>query len=720
MSNPFKIASDASKLSIPQLQQALQHGTVPPYIGIPLLQDMVQKSKQSQAMAGGQQKPPTVAEQVMAQAQQAEGVPSLPTNLPESNYAAGGIIAFADGGMPDDEADYEDYLDNARESEINDLMDEYAQTFQGGIGQLPAAQQVREAKSEAGENTPDFIARIMHKESRGQRYGKDGQLLRSEKGALGEMQVMPGTSRDPGFGVKPARDDSPDELARVGRDYANTLLQRYGDPKLAAIAYNMGPGATDKWLAAGADMSKLPKETQGYVKGFAGGGGVDDDYTTIEGLEPSDLYAEAIKRAKAERARKPETPEVPVKPGHWPYNAPEAGKFTYANQTKSDRQLALEAEPERLPTGNPGITYAPNAGMGNVTPSRYVPKETGERESEMMRAVKTPFRAIGAGLESLYGGKTGMPSDTDYTASGDLSGAIMGERTGTAPKPVAQSIPNISRGRPVMANDPRLIGAQPAPAQPIEDNGIAGDMALNSRIDRMMKPSAGAAASGVSAGAPAKEDPYAEFREMFKRREENLGKQREQDRYMALLSAGLGMMGGTSPNALANIGAGGQQGIQALMASNKDRAAEENALMAGRLGLAKIGGAKEQTDVMMQLRRDLANKADERARELAGANLEEKQLRRTESSEAKALQRLTDISKNAEVQAEKAIAANPAVNFAQDREAKKQAMIADILRRNAAYAKTYKSIHGKDADPFEGLGGGAPSSDNTGWSIKPK
>jgi len=265
MSNPFKIASDASKLSIPQLQQALQHGTVPPYIGIPLLQDMVQKSKQSQAMAGGQQKPPTVAEQVMAQAQQAEGVPSLPTNLPQSEYAAGGIVAFAGGDLvDDDETDYEDYLDSARQQEMDDLMDEYAQTFQGGIGQLPAAQQqTREAKSEAGENTPDFIARIMHKESRGQRYGKDGQLLRSEKGALGEMQVMPGTSRDPGFGVKPARDDSPDELARVGRDYANTLLQRYGDPKLAAIAYNMGPGATDKWLAAGADMSKLPRETQG-------------------------------------------------------------------------------------------------------------------------------------------------------------------------------------------------------------------------------------------------------------------------------------------------------------------------------------------------------------------------------------------------------------------------------------------------------------------------
>src|SRR6185312_7540670 len=31
------------------------------------------------------------------------------------------------------------------------------------------------------------------------------------------------------------------------------------------IAYNMGPGKTDKWLAAGADPAKLPKETRDYV-----------------------------------------------------------------------------------------------------------------------------------------------------------------------------------------------------------------------------------------------------------------------------------------------------------------------------------------------------------------------------------------------------------------------------------------------------------------------
>lgn len=87
----------------------------------------------------------------------------------------------------------------------------------------------------------------------------------SSKGAQGPMQVMPATQTNPGFGVRPAADSSPQELQRVGNDYLGALNQKYGDPTLTAIAYNMGPGATDKWLAAGGDYSKLPAETKNYV-----------------------------------------------------------------------------------------------------------------------------------------------------------------------------------------------------------------------------------------------------------------------------------------------------------------------------------------------------------------------------------------------------------------------------------------------------------------------
>ena len=110
---------------------------------------------------------------------------------------------------------------------------------------------------------------VMAMESGGRRYDAGGGLLESPKGAKGEMQVMDGTNRDPGYGVKPAADDSPEERARVGRDYLAAMVREYdGDVSKALAAYNWGPGNLDKavkehgpnWLQA------APEETRSYVE----------------------------------------------------------------------------------------------------------------------------------------------------------------------------------------------------------------------------------------------------------------------------------------------------------------------------------------------------------------------------------------------------------------------------------------------------------------------
>jgi len=116
----------------------------------------------------------------------------------------------------------------------------------------------------AQESIDDLINAVMQAESRGKRF-TDGKLTTSTKGAQGEMQVMPKTQRDPGFGVKPAQDNSPEEIARVGKDYLKALVRKFGDTDTALVAYNWGPGNANKWLASGADPSKLPKETQAYL-----------------------------------------------------------------------------------------------------------------------------------------------------------------------------------------------------------------------------------------------------------------------------------------------------------------------------------------------------------------------------------------------------------------------------------------------------------------------
>jgi hypothetical protein len=87
----------------------------------------------------------------------------------------------------------------------------------------------------------------------------------SRAGAEGVMQVMPNTQTDPGFGVTPAKDKSPQELKRVGVDYYNAMRDRYKNDDLAAVAYNMGPGKTDAWLKSGASFNSLPQETKEYI-----------------------------------------------------------------------------------------------------------------------------------------------------------------------------------------------------------------------------------------------------------------------------------------------------------------------------------------------------------------------------------------------------------------------------------------------------------------------
>lgn len=123
-------------------------------------------------------------------------------------------------------------------------------------------------------SSKDLLEAVKQQESGGRRYDKSGKLLEGPMTkygtAKGEMQVLDLTTKDPGYGVKPARDDSPDERARVGRDYLAAMVKRYGDEKTALVAYNWGPGNTDRWLKKGGDFSRLPKETQNYVAKVTG------------------------------------------------------------------------------------------------------------------------------------------------------------------------------------------------------------------------------------------------------------------------------------------------------------------------------------------------------------------------------------------------------------------------------------------------------------------
>lgn len=103
----------------------------------------------------------------------------------------------------------------------------------------------------------------------GNRDYVNGRPVTSPKGARYAMQTMPATARDPGFGVTPARSNTPNEFNRVGAEYLDAMLERYGgDPAKAWAAYNAGPGRLDAALARGGSnwLSRLPSETRAYVR----------------------------------------------------------------------------------------------------------------------------------------------------------------------------------------------------------------------------------------------------------------------------------------------------------------------------------------------------------------------------------------------------------------------------------------------------------------------
>ena len=117
-SNAYKLVDSAStpdqiKAVQSHITQSIQNGTLMPYEGIPLIQQLTQKLQQANTPAPTNA-PPPVAQQVMAKAAQAtapqmpsqgiaqgtasHGIDHLQTNLPTEHMAQGGIVAFDEGG----------------------------------------------------------------------------------------------------------------------------------------------------------------------------------------------------------------------------------------------------------------------------------------------------------------------------------------------------------------------------------------------------------------------------------------------------------------------------------------------------------------------------------------------------------------------------------------------------------------------------------------------
>jgi soluble lytic murein transglycosylase-like protein len=86
----------------------------------------------------------------------------------------------------------------------------------------------------------------------------------SSAGALGLMQLMPGTGREVAHELgRRYRPYDPDFNIHAGTYYFAEMLKRFdGNLRLALAAYNAGPNAVESWIRGG---DPLPEQSRGYV-----------------------------------------------------------------------------------------------------------------------------------------------------------------------------------------------------------------------------------------------------------------------------------------------------------------------------------------------------------------------------------------------------------------------------------------------------------------------
>ena len=113
----------------------------------------------------------------------------------------------------------------------------------------------------------EWIARVMRAESGG-RTMRNGRPIRSTKGAIGLMQLMPGTWAEMRARLRLGADpDDPRDNILAGTAYLRLMYDRFGYPGLFA-AYNAGPGRYAAYLRG---QARLPSETVAYVAQVTGG-----------------------------------------------------------------------------------------------------------------------------------------------------------------------------------------------------------------------------------------------------------------------------------------------------------------------------------------------------------------------------------------------------------------------------------------------------------------
>jgi len=134
-------------------------------------------------------------------------------------------------------------------------------------GQKRVADMIREQAQAQGVPV-NLALSLAFAENGFRQYDQKGKVILSPKGAVGIMQVMPGTGKEYGFSRQDLTD--PEKNIQAGVSVLKDFLSRSdGDSMMAAGMYNAGPNHSFFKTGKG----DLPEETQNYIAKINGYGG---------------------------------------------------------------------------------------------------------------------------------------------------------------------------------------------------------------------------------------------------------------------------------------------------------------------------------------------------------------------------------------------------------------------------------------------------------------
>lgn len=496
-----------------------------------------------------------------------QGVPSLPSGMGQESFAGGGIVAFAEGGEADEEDELADRQRRARRIGITEKLNEMIAMLPAGV-RNPLANLQNKPVASARQAQADVAMEPARK--RGSHKYEDVVIEEAKRQGIDPNLALHVLYKETGNLSNPENVRSkagaigvmqlmPRTAKELGVDPLDPMQNIRGGVAYLKQMYNK---YEDPVLAAAAYNAGPGRVDRALKSGQGLTSLPRETRGYITGLADGGIVAFA--GDKGSKVEEEDNPYLERSRGLY-----EGVRELGAAFTDPRNYDVLDMYQRYI-----GQPFARSA-------ERFVNEPLGEQAARFRRASMNPEKTPTVGYTKPAGA--------------------------TVPVTARADMPKQSDQAEVRRVDNKIIAKQEedkkAAQKPLEDIGPPVSLA--------------------SVEAPKKTDYLELLAQDIERRAEAAKKAGDENKYLAILQAGLGMLGGTSPFAMANIGAGATKGVETYGALRKAQADEERGILAARLGLGKAQVAKEETEATREatkLYRDTSmaqRQSEQSSRELA-------------------------------------------------------------------------------------------------------